>query len=417
MASDTIRLNPDVDALCVERIGVAKLTKLAFDSIDLRPLWHELMKEVVDPAVGAGAAMDLSVIAQLRGDPKTGFAIQKEALSRRRLYRSPCATTDPKLRVLALAAETDMGANTPVEFLLEDSDVELLTLYIVPGLPLPEPLPEHDIAMVVVPDSDETRATLAEIDKLLPHWPRPVLNLPKKIAELDRDHFHELLNTIAAIAIPMTARLSREYLIEIGAYAKDLQDVLDDGVFPLIVRPVGSHAGRGLDKLETEADIERYLADRPEAEFFISRYIDYRSGDGLFRKYRVVFIDGRPFACHMAISDQWKIWYLNTDMAQNAAKRAEEEAFMVQFDDGFAARHRAALAEIAQRVGLEYFAIDCAETASGELLVFEGDNSAIVHNMDPPDIFPYKAPQMRKLFDAFVAMLYRHAGRAQARAA
>ena len=180
---------------------------------------------------------------------------------------------------------------------------------------------------------------------------------------------------------------------------------------------MGSHAGRGLDKLETEADIERYLADRPEAEFFISRYIDYRSGDGLFRKYRVVFIDGRPFACHMAISDQWKIWYLNTDMAQNAAKRAEEEAFMVQFDDGFAARHRAALAEIAQRVGLEYFAIDCAETASGELLVFEGDNSAIVHNMDPPDIFPYKAPQMRKLFDAFVAMLYRHAGRAQARAA
>ena len=33
---------------------------------------------------------------------------------------------------------------------------------------------------------------------------------------------------------------------------------------------------------------------------------------------------------------------------------------------------------------------------TGSLLIFEADNTAIVHNMDPPDIFPYKAPQMRQ---------------------
>jgi hypothetical protein len=27
--------------------------------------------------------------------------------------------------------------------------------------------------------------------------------------------------------------------------------------------------------------------------------------------------------------------------------------------------------------------------------------------MDSPAVFPYKAPQMRKIFDAFAAMLYR----------
>jgi hypothetical protein len=26
--------------------------------------------------------------------------------------------------------------------------------------------------------------------------------------------------------------------------------------------------------------------------------------------------------------------------------------------------------------------------------------------MDPPDVFPYKPPQMRKIFEAFAAMLY-----------
>jgi hypothetical protein len=49
--------------------------------------------------------------------------------------------------------------------------------------------------------------------------------------------------------------------------------------------------------------------------------------------------------------------------------------------------------------------------------MFEADNAAIVHNMDPPDVFPYKAPQMRKIFDAFVAMLYKYAGMEEARAA
>jgi hypothetical protein len=31
--------------------------------------------------------------------------------------------------------------------------------------------------------------------------------------------------------------------------------------------------------------------------------------------------------------------------------------------------------------------------------------------MDPPDVFPYKVPQMRKVFDAFAAMLHHRAGR------
>ncbi len=42
-------------------------------------------------------------------------------------------------------------------------------------------------------------------------------------------------------------------------------------------------------------------------------------------------------------------------------------------------------------------------------LIFEADNTAVVHNMDSTDVFPYKRPQMRKIFAAFTAMLSRHA--------
>ena len=37
----------------------------------------------------------------------------------------------------------------------------------------------------------------------------------------------------------------------------------------------------------------KYLADRPEPEFFVTRFIDYAKEDGLFRKYRIVLVDGR----------------------------------------------------------------------------------------------------------------------------
>jgi hypothetical protein len=90
---------------------------------------------------------------------------------------------------------------------------------------------------------------------------------------------------------------------------------------------------------------------------------------------------------------------------------------MRTFDVGFAHRHRAALAGVAGRIGLDYFTVDCAETKSGSLLIFEADNTAVVHNMDSPEIFPYKPPQMRKIFDAFVAMLERRVRRGKEQAA
>jgi hypothetical protein len=37
--------------------------------------------------------------------------------------------------------------------------------------------------------------------------------------------------------------------------------------------------------------------------------------------------------------------------------------------------------------------------------------------MDSPEMFPYKPPQMRVIFEAFVAMLHRYARRGQERAA
>jgi hypothetical protein len=205
--------------------------------------------------------------------------------------------------------------------------------------------------------------------------------------------------------------VTREQLLKLSQSVLAPSDIAAGLIFPVIVRPRGSHAGKGLAKLDEPAAIERYLGEHSQDMFFISRFVDYSSSDGLFRKYRIVFIGGQPYACHLAVAGRWDIWYLNAGMSESASKRAEEETFMRTFDAGFALRHRAAFSALADRVGLDYFTIDCAETKQGSLLIFEADNTAIVHDMDPPDIFPYKVPQMQKVFAAFAAMLYRRAGR------
>ncbi len=142
--------------ICTPREGVAKLTRMAFQGADLRPLWDKWMEIATDDKAGSGMAMDLSIIAQLMGDQPTGLAIQKDTLVFQRLYRSPCAVTSPRLRVLAFAAAMDIGGNTPIEFLLEGSDIELITYYVVPEMALPDPMPDHDVAILVAPDGEAT---------------------------------------------------------------------------------------------------------------------------------------------------------------------------------------------------------------------------------------------------------------------
>jgi hypothetical protein len=405
------------EPLFADRIGMARLAKIAFDGGNLRPMWAELIAKLLDGTADAGEGLDLSLIAQLLGDKQTGLAIQYEMLTSHQLFRSPCVAKQPRLRVLALAAATDMGSNTPIEFLLEESGIELLMLYVIPEVGLPAALPDHDVAIVIASDSEECRDALEIIEQAAARWPRPMLNPPRLVCNLDRDKLHRLLGGIEGLDIPATIGVTRSQLSEVAQSKLLFAEIAAELLFPVIIRPRGSHAGVGLAKLDDRAAIDRYLAARPEQEFFVSRFVDYANEDGLFRKYRVVFVDGHPYACHMAIADRWDIWYLNAGMSDDAAKRLEEETFMRTFDICFARRHAAALAAMAKRIGLDYFTIDCAENKRGELLIFEADNTAVVHNMDSPAVFPYKPPQMRVIFEAFAAMLFRRARHRQEHAA
>ena len=394
------------DQACVPRLGVAHLTRLAFRGDDLYPLWTEMMDRVTDDAVGSGLGMDLSVIAQLRGDKATGLAIQRDSLQLHQVFSTGARPSGSTLRVLALATASDIGANTPLDFLIADQDIALATLYLGPGVPTPARLPAHDVAIVVTPSSQDGEQALAVIEKIAESWPVPLLNRPAQIRELERDRLYRNLAGIPGLVVPPTLRATRDNLKSVPGVQ-----------FPLIVRPLGSHAGFGLARLDDAPALRDYLEQRGEEEFFVSPFVDYSGTDGLFRKYRIAMIDGRPFPVHMAVAEEWKVWYLNADMALNVAHRTEEAQFMRLFDEAFGRRHARALAGLAERLGLDYFLIDCAQTKDGALLIFEADHCAIVHDMDPVNVYPYKPGAMKTLFDAFGGMLRRRAATPASRAA
>jgi len=183
------------------------------------------------------------------------------------------------------------------------------------------------------------------------------------------------------------------------------QAMCDGYDYPMTIRPLDTHCGNGLMKINARVELDAYLSNTAGDEFFISEYVDYRSHDGRFRKLRIALIDGQPYLCHLAISDHWVVHYLSSDMQKSDEKRAEEAEMMESFERDFAVRHHLALKTISEKLGLDYVILDCGETRDGRLLLFEADTRGWIHATDPVEIFPYKQMAMQKAFDAFKAML------------
>ncbi len=396
---------PTLSGCCVPPLvlGTAALAHRAYADHGLRDLLAYIERPAHPPAERAALTLDRAQAHALRFRPRESATLQHEALTHGQQFRvaDVLGTRSARpLRLLALVAPGNLMANTPLDFITVHCDVRLDLLYVVPGAPLPSVVPDHDVAFFAVSESEG--ATLRRLAPLFAAWPRPALNDPLAVGRLARDTAATALRSVAGVYAPATLRVSRDQLIGGPPIA-----LLES---PVLIRPVGSHAGQGLALLKTRAELEAYLAGTTAQSFFLTAFVDYADAGGFYRKLRVAMIDGAPFLCHMAMSRHWMVHYLNAEMAGHADRRDEEAAAMAQFDTGFARRHAAALGRLNEWTGLDYYQMDCAEAPDGRLLLFELDVAAIVHAMDPPDLFPYKAPQMQRVFRAFEAMLRRRAG-------
>jgi hypothetical protein len=388
--------------------GLAQLMTRVFHGENLTELGLDLVNQ--GQTGDAQALLDLSILLQLQGQPELAMTVQAQALQLEQHYQLPPATDRKAISLLAIVAQGNLMTNTPLEFIAEGAGFNLQFLYVDQNLPLPPNLPEHDIAIVALSELDANMATLDYISSWIDLWPRPVLNPPSAISVLGRDLISQKLQHIEGLEVPLTVRVGRDKLEHMVSIKGNLSALIDDGELPVIIRPIDSHAGNGLEKLDEMSDLQNYLTSHDEPEFFVSRYVDYRKEDGQFRKYRIAVIDGQAHLAHLAVCDQWKIYFGTAGMEESAVKRAEEASEMARFRDEFAKRHEYAISALHQSVGLDYFGIDCSETRNGKLLIFEVGASMNIHSMDSAELYPYKQPQMQSIFNHFLAMLRRKRG-------
>ena len=392
-------LSNSITPPCV--LGTADLTTFAYQGNGP----DQILRRITDyhDAQGHEAARcyDMAVACQLDFRRADGLRNLNAALESCEVFRIAGGDTRPgALRLLALMAPGDLMTNTPLDFLTNHLNVRLDLLYLMPDRPLPATIPDHDIAFFAV--GETTPESLARLNRLFAAWPGPVLNDPRFLPAMQRDTLSRSLSGIPGIRSPAVVAVTRRDLESGGG-------IRPPGFgYPCLIRPLGSHAGAGLARLENEDDPGEYLRSSSARAFYLTEFEDYRGADGLYRKYRIAFVGGKPFLCHMAVSEHWMVHYLNAGMTESASKRDQEAAAMAGFDSGFGRRHEAAFAALHERLGFDVYSIDCGETRDGRLLMFEADTAAIIHLMDPPDLFPYKQPQMRRVFDAFGDLLRRH---------
>ena len=349
-------------------------------------------------------------IKQGLGDIGAAEAAYAEAARIQPLISRPAAKFPADFRVLALFAP--FAGNLPSGYLFQDAayDTDTLALF-ASGEYDVEPLSRNVQVLVnLISDADQADALLPLAADLAARLGKPTVNDPRKIQRTTRNAVAALLEGIPDCRIPKTLRQQAGTDLAAATLQAELS-------FPatILVRPVGTHGGDDFEKIDDTAEqLTAVLAQRPDTDRYFIEYIDYRSADGYFRKYRFIFVEELILPYHLAIADDWKVHRDSTDMVNQRWMQQEEEAFLNNPAAVFNSGHYRVLREIRQRIGLEYFGIDCGLDRSGNLVVFEVNASMLVHDQNQD--FPYKAPFVHRIKSAFDEMLRKFAVAGAARA-
>jgi len=355
---------------------------------------YELVLQIDPSDLRAHSAM--YELEQIAGHPERALAHQRAVLDRQTIF-SQIAPREAR-SILALMAPGDWQANVPIDFLIDPATTSVHKAYLrSPESAAALQPPRAGVAFTAIAQSDANEPLLHAAAQLLSRLSMPVINHPLRVLGTSRTRVYETLRGLERVLVPQTVRKPRAAL-----------ERLEPGIeYPIVVRPVGSHAGHGLELVRDAAELKSYVTGSAATQYYVMPFIDFSLEDGYFRKYRIIVVDGVPYPYHLAISPRWMIHYYNAPMRENAWMRDEERTFLDDFPSVFGPDLQRALCKIAQALGLEYFGIDCSIDRRGRLVLFEADPAMIVHAADDPNLFGYKIPAAQRIFAAFERLVDR----------
>ncbi len=345
------------------------------------------------------AHQNLAAMAEEAGD-------MEEARTRReRIYRRQNLFTEyaPDARASVLMLTAAGQGNVPNRDILPKDRYTRHYWYIEYATPdQAAKLPPYDIVFNTVGDADLAGPTEGPIHAFLQACHKPVLNRPASVMRTKRHDAPELMAGIDNVVTPPVRRASASDIAQKGLAGA----VADLGVSPpLLVRPMGSHGGKGLILVQGSDDLAS-LTTPPGEDVYVTAFHDFQSADGWWRKYRVIFIDRRPYAYHLAISAQWLVHHETARMNDDPGRLAEELAFLAAPGAVLGQAGMDAIEAIGRRMDLDYCGVDFSILPDGRLLVFEANATMLTHMEAPDGPLAHKNPYVARICEAFQTLVH-----------
>jgi Flp pilus assembly protein TadD len=259
-----------------------------------------------------------------------------------------------------------------------------------------ENLPDHDLVFNAMGDPDLIGDAVGPLNRFAADCTKPLLNRPDKVARTARNNLPALFGGIDNIVVPAVWRFAQG-----NEWDESVVDQL-----PLIIRPVDSHGGTGLELARTAAELAHFRSLQ-RSPVYVTRLVDFRSADSWFRKYRVIYVDRKPYPYHLAIAKHWIVHYLSAEMEPWPWKLEEEKEFLQHPEAVLGRSAMEAIEAIGARMDLEYAGIDFSITADRRILVFETNPTMWIHAESTSGAVGHKNEYVFRIQDYFEQMLKR----------
>ena len=298
-----------------------------------------------------------------------------------------------RCRVLVLTAAD--AANIPLQHLLKRDSYTTIRWYIEYATSgQAQTLPAYDLVFNSIGDPDFIPKLSSEVNSFLQNLGNHLLNRFEWVERTSRQALPALLEGLPHTRVPAVLRSEQS-----GAVLAD--DVRASGLsLPVLMRPVGSHGGKGVQRVNHLHE----FADPAMSACYVTEFVDFRSQDGWYRKYRVIYVDGKAFPYHLAISSDWLVHYWTSGMETDSNRRAEEARFLDNPAGAIGTKAWSAVVAIGQRLNLDFGGIDFSVLADGTVLVFEANATMLVHPEADP-LFSYRANAVAAIQAAFHRMI------------
>ena len=358
---------------------------------------HCWLALAIDPEM-VGAHQNLAAIYAEKGETGLARHHRDAAYGRQNVFVT--SAVHATARVLLLT--TSEGGNIPYKYLLPSDRYTRIDWFVEYAAPdQAGTLPPYDVVFNAIGDPDLAGPTEAPVARFLEGCRRPLFNQPDRVARTFRHLTPALFADVPDVEAPAAARLRRADFADNGLAAAAAKAGL---TAPLLVRPIGSHGGKGLVLARNETELDAVDLSGVD-ELYVTAFRDFASADGLYRKYRVIFVDRRPYPYHLAVGDDWLVHYGAANMTEHADRRAEEQRYLADPGGAIGVRAMEAIAAIGRRLDLDYCGVDFSVLPDGRVLVFEANATMLVHPEAEDGVFAYKNPFVRVVLDAFQAML------------